>query len=188
MLSRFPEEFHQPLYQHYGVNTQWVDLVDNIWVAIWFGMQEFISKKYDREYVYVKKRKVEGALYLSLVLIDAKTEVMPGYYTGTSHEMVDLRIGAPSIFLRPHAQHGILAKYKKCDAVAANDFMQHTCGIIEIDMHDAVDWMGQGHLLTHVNMFPSPIYDEGYAYLLAGANMPRSLELSLGTIKNYTLS
>jgi len=26
---------HEPLLQHYGVKTSWIDLVDNIWVALW---------------------------------------------------------------------------------------------------------------------------------------------------------
>lgn len=28
---------HEPLLQHYGLKTSWIDLVDNIWVALWFA-------------------------------------------------------------------------------------------------------------------------------------------------------
>lgn len=32
-----PERAFEPLLQHYGMRTRWVDAVDNIWVALWFA-------------------------------------------------------------------------------------------------------------------------------------------------------
>ena len=31
------KESFPPLLQHYGINTPWLDVVDNIWVALWFS-------------------------------------------------------------------------------------------------------------------------------------------------------
>ena len=31
------EELFPPLLQHYGLATPWIDVVDNIWVALWFA-------------------------------------------------------------------------------------------------------------------------------------------------------
>lgn len=30
----------EPLVQHYGVRTRWLDVVDNIWVALWFACHQ----------------------------------------------------------------------------------------------------------------------------------------------------
>lgn len=32
--------YFPPLLQHYGINTPWLDVVDNIWVALWFSCWE----------------------------------------------------------------------------------------------------------------------------------------------------
>ncbi|WP_420914265.1 FRG domain-containing protein [Comamonas aquatica] len=43
--------------QHYGLNTTWIDIVDNIWVALWFACHEARCTKdgkfihYQREYL-----------------------------------------------------------------------------------------------------------------------------------------
>src|SRR5215470_17985708 len=37
IFATFRNYAHEPLLQHYGLATTWVDLVDNIWVALWFA-------------------------------------------------------------------------------------------------------------------------------------------------------
>ncbi|MBY4641516.1 FRG domain-containing protein [Gluconacetobacter entanii] len=37
IFDQIPPEAHEPLLQHYGLNTSWLDLVDNIWIALWFA-------------------------------------------------------------------------------------------------------------------------------------------------------
>lgn len=37
IFGSFSEVVHEPLLQHYGINTSWIDLVENIWVALWFA-------------------------------------------------------------------------------------------------------------------------------------------------------
>ena len=32
-----------PLLQHYGIKRSWLDVVDNLWVALWFGLHKFHS-------------------------------------------------------------------------------------------------------------------------------------------------
>ncbi len=36
-MKSTPEYAYEPLMQHYGFNTKWLDLVDNIWTALWFA-------------------------------------------------------------------------------------------------------------------------------------------------------
>src|SRR6185295_6802771 len=37
VLKAVPGYAREPLLQHYGMRTNWVDLVDNVWVALWFA-------------------------------------------------------------------------------------------------------------------------------------------------------
>lgn len=87
--------------------------------------------------------------------------------------LVDLRIALPSIFLRPHAQHALVVK--KDDASGKDvdfyDMAEHVVGILKIRTDYADEWMGNGLLLTQENLFPSPIYDEGYDVLLSRSDL-----------------
>lgn len=93
--------------------------------------------------------------------------------TGILHQdnltLVDLRVALPSIFLRPHAQHALVVK--KDDMPGKNvdfyDMAEHVVGVLKIRIDYVDEWMGNGLLLTQDNLFPSPIYDEGYDVLLS---------------------
>ncbi|MCA3424937.1 MAG: FRG domain-containing protein [Roseomonas sp.] len=37
IFDDIPVEAHEPLLQHYGLKTSWIDLVDNVWIALWFA-------------------------------------------------------------------------------------------------------------------------------------------------------
>ena len=36
-IDETPTYSYEPLLQHYGVRTKWLDVVDNIWIALWFA-------------------------------------------------------------------------------------------------------------------------------------------------------
>ena len=40
-VGRFQVADIDPILQHYGIRTPWIDLVDNIFVAIWFAIHKF---------------------------------------------------------------------------------------------------------------------------------------------------
>lgn len=196
LLSKMNDVFIEPLMQHYGINTRWLDLVDNIWVAIWFGLHEYNSvqsKKvvnqenpFTRDYVHVTKRK-DGYMYLLLIHSDANQSKIPGYFLGKETKLVDLRIGCPPAFLRPHSQHGLLA-FSRSAKFEEHDFYKRTVGIVKIAVQDAWEWLGGGNLLTHANMYPSPIYDYGYRFLLDVLAVKNEDRKTLGTIKVYAVS
>lgn len=48
----------EALLQHYGYSTHFVDLVDNHWIALWFGLNQFETIKCLSEYCYYKQRNV----------------------------------------------------------------------------------------------------------------------------------
>ena len=39
-MSRFKERHISAILQHYGIRTSWIDLVDNLFVAVWFALNE----------------------------------------------------------------------------------------------------------------------------------------------------
>ena len=83
--NRFEREDVGPLLQHYGIRTNWLDLVDNIFTAIWFA-----SYDNQNEWGYIKfftdknQNSEELAVY-------------------------DLRERHSSLSLRLHCQHGLSA-------------------------------------------------------------------------------
>ena len=71
----------------------------------------------------------------------------------------------PSIFLRPHAQHGWVIR-KKTHNGAGYDISEAVIGILKIRIDNAERWVGTGELLTQNNLFPPMAYDCGYDLLL----------------------
>jgi hypothetical protein len=96
------------------------------------------------------------------------TTRVPGYYRGKSTETIDLRIAVPSIFLRPHAQHGLLFRLKGKRNLRPIDYSQAIKGIISINLRDALSWLGDAITLSVHGLFPPPLYNHGYKILLDG--------------------
>ncbi|WP_425612974.1 FRG domain-containing protein [Xanthomonas rydalmerensis] len=164
---------HEALLQHYGLRTTWIDLVDNIWVALWFACHSAKSVGPSGEYLHFERRvprsDPSGKAYVLLVAADAVApdSKRPGFYAGPNTELIDLRIAAPSVFVRPHAQHGLLMR-KKGDAVRRPfDYSSQIRGILEIELVDALEWLGNSTALSTHSLFPPPSYDLGYGNLLA---------------------
>lgn len=154
----------EPLIQHYGVKTPWIDLVDNLWVALWFALHEAKSLTIkNREYVYYyDSRKAYG--YIVLMASDAKKDIKPyGVSVGNNTTVVDLRKATPSFFLRPHAQHAYMIKK---NGEYTSDYSDLIVGIVKIPALVGLPWIGNNALLNLNSLFPSPHFDTGYQYLL----------------------
>lgn len=91
---------------------------------------------------------------------------VPGLFRGPRTELVDLRVACPSIFLRPHAQHGVLFRKKGIGVVRPTDYADQVRGIIRIDLSNALAWVGNAITLGTHTLFPPPYYDHGYKILL----------------------
>ena len=163
---------HEPLLQHYGLKTSWIDLVDNIWVALWFACHKAYSTGSLGEYLHFEQRTESkdpgGFAYILLVAADSKrAQGSPaGVVIGKKTELIDLRVTAPSIFLRPHAQHGLLMRVRGDTVMRPIDYSPQIRGIIRIGLGDALEWLGQGKMLGVHALFPPPFYDRGYDILL----------------------
>lgn len=171
IFGSFGEYAHEPLLQHYGIATSWIDLVDNIWIALWFACHRAQSIGKQGEYVHFERRipsTDESHAYLLLIAADISSRARhkPGYYFGDNTELVDLRMAAPSVFLRPHAQHGLLFRKKGGDNGRALDYSDQIRGVLRVDLAKALDWLGVGKSVSTHSLFPPPYYDNGYQILL----------------------
>ena len=179
----------EALLQHYGLKTRWIDLVDNLWIALWFAIHEYNARTH--EVVYEKvipKRDMSLPSYLILVFSDALTPKLdcPGILSSHSVNLIDLRKATPSIFLRPHCQHALLMKSSKMDKIEDVDLSKYVALIIELNSSLIKDWLGTGKLVTTDNIFPSPVYDHGYAMLLDNAPTKKEEYKAFGTITHIS--
>ena len=171
IFDSFGDYAHEALLQHYGINTTWMDLVDNVWVALWFACHKAMSIGKNGEYVHFEKRTASSCdeyAYLLLIGVDIsyRSRDKPGYFHGDNTELVDLRMAAPSVFLRPHAQHGLLFRRKGEATGRALDYSSQIRGVIRVDLVKALDWLGSGKMINTHSLFPPPFYDNGYQILL----------------------
>lgn len=163
---------HEALLQHYGLKTTWIDLVDNIWVALWFACHNARVIGPFGDYLHFERRiprtDTTGKAYILLVAADAVApdKNQPGLFSGANTELIDLRIAAPSVFVRPHAQHGLLMRKRGGTSQRPLDYSDQIRGILEIDLTDALEWLGNSTALSIHSLFPPPFYDYGYGNLL----------------------
>lgn len=171
-LRYVERHIREPLLQHYGIRTHWIDLVDNIWVALWFACHEACVTGRLDEYLHFERRKSSDSEYAYILSLETEwtpQEGRPGCYHGLKTETVDLRVAAPSHFVRPHAQHAILTRKKPKRVSGPVDCSSLIVGVIRVNLEDAFEWLGNGILLTPHTLFPSPYYDYGYRELLEKA-------------------
>lgn len=175
----------EPLLQHYGIKTRWLDVVDNVWVALWFACHKQVAVE---NYAYYLRRSVaqEGVdskayiVVLETGVLDA-TDV-PGYRVGANARVVDLRYAVPSVYLRPHAQHGLLMAPLAVSADSRGSLRDQVAAVVEVHTRDALEWLGTGAMTSPFVLFPPAARDEGYRRLLEYA--PKSSSL-IGAITHY---
>jgi len=247
-LPMAPDEL-EPLLQHYGIQTTWLDLVDNIWVALWFAchkaqqfrcdgllnysiyekrsifretMFEKLQYKKDKQALkdeicdtnkmiasltdgekssdycirnnrLEKYKKKLGVLqknlsllsigssfcYLILVGIPLKSDTENKIENKLDYKketVLDLRSCYPSIFLRPHAQHGLL--FKDYHLLDDNwDYSDYVEGVIRMDLTNALEWLGTSDTLSSSMLFPSPVKDYGLQKLLKFNSLRQKIEI-----------
>ena len=106
---------------------------------------------------------------LLLAIPYTKKQIGKGIAVTDSFVTVDLRQALPSVFLRPHAQHGLVVKKRigKPTNIADYDMATEVTAIIRVRIDRAASWIGDGSLLSQDNLFPPPAYDFGYDILLS---------------------
>jgi hypothetical protein len=189
-IEDLDEIVREPILQHYGIGTRWIDLVDNLWIALWFGIHTWHTKIFEREYKNVIPRNSgpDEFMYLLLVCSDGihEDKYVPGLYKGDNTYTVDLRKAAPSIFLRPHAQHALLMRSKHLKAVEHTDLANYVVGIVKLKVDDCLNWIGVNGLTSARSLFPPVNFDHGYGVLIEQTPHDKNFVRDYGSIYSIT--
>lgn len=187
------------LLQHYGIPTRFIDVVDNHWIALWMGLNRAERVKQLNQYYHYTERIIplvelaknisvsDDDLFQYVLLIAipfSDQRVLNGIQTSNNYVEVDLRQALPSLFLRPHAQHGFVLRRKVHNedygkGADAYDIASSVIGIIKMRIDKVHEWIGTGELLTQNNLFPPPAYDYGYDLLLMRNDIFDQTEFSI---------
>lgn len=157
-----PRYAAEPLLQHYGIRSRWLDVVDNLWVALWFACHSFVRVS---QHIHVVRRNLadggEDHVYVVTVTVPGEmAERRPGFYrSGDGTRVIDLRKAVPSFYLRPHAQHGLLIRPRPGDGALQ-------LAALQIPLGRALEWLGSSVLLSPFGLYPPASVDGGYRRLL----------------------
>jgi len=186
-LRSVPKDCREPLLQHYGVRTTWLDVVDNIWIALWFACHSARAFGWPEEYLHFEKRipdpRCAQEYAYVLLLASAYSNPItsqPGLFRSDRSETIDLRSAVPSHFVRPHAQHGLLVRRLSKTGLPVCDQLPLLVGTIRVRLEAALDWLGDAKTLTSHSLFPPVFYDYGYRELLSRV---KPLHQELGSIQ-----
>lgn len=165
--------------QHYFVRSGWIDLVDNLWVALWFSCHRAqpMGKLGARPLLrHAPKPSDDVGIEskdedLGFILVHSPgtgTWTEAGMYVGDDQntELVDLRATLPSTYVRPHAQHGAVMRRKSIRSLEDIDLRDTVIGVVAVPRSLALSWLGQSRVLRSAFFFPPPTYDFGYQRLL----------------------
>lgn len=177
LISGTPRSAVEPLLQHYGLKTRWVDVVDNIWIALWFACHNFLVDTEVKRYAHHLKRSValdsNAYAFISVISTGSVSSIgLPGCWEGPKARLIDLRVAAPSLYLRPHAQHGLLVAAKDWGKVDTIDIGPLHKASLKIRLVDALNWLGDGTMLKLFVLFPPATVDHGYRRLLEYSPTP----------------
>lgn len=165
-FEKFPKSVLIATLQHYGIKTPQIDVVDNVWIALWFAANEFHSTIINSTEHIVVTPSTQKFGYIYLIASDAvksNPKEGRGIYKGTNTMLIDLRSALPSYYLRPHAQHAYMLSKKDS---SERDYSDLVVGIAKIPIDKINKWIGNTELLSVNTLFPSAYYDFGYQVLL----------------------
>ena len=141
-LGRFKRPHLASLLQHYGYRTTWLDVVDNLWVAVWFATNS-IGPADQRSRVSTPRTTGSGWIYF----IAANQR--------TNCEALDLRDAHHGLSLRPHAQSGWSVR---STVPEEGDLGSSVIGCVEFPI--TTRWAFGGHLGSSEFLFPSRTLDD----------------------------
>ena len=170
--------------QHYGIKTPWLDVVRNLYSAIWFAKHELHGTGLEG----VVNPTPKDYFWLSFY-----RRYLPA--TGTIRRVQDISAHHSSTHLRPHVQHGGSLAMQRDDAQepdVSQDFNRFR--IAQIRIPNTTEWDLSGYMASTAFMFPSATSDGS----LRALSTPRVREIledactqfripagSLGQVSSY---
>ncbi len=144
-MGRFRQRDLSALLQHYGVKTTWVDVVDNLFVAVWFALH--CRKEVGGTDSYVPSGEPFGWIRF---VDTAPSGCQP-------LKVKDLRATFLQYSLRPHVQHGLSVSLDGVlgDGASFDDYVVATVRI----PNDRHRWSPGGFWFTDRFLFPPPADD-----------------------------
>lgn len=143
-LKRFIRPDLPALLQHYGVSTSWLDVVDNLFVSVWFATHYYDKAK---NAYFPSDPQSEGWIYF------ISTHTSAGRL-----RFIDLRELHHHLSVRPHIQHGW--------SVTLNDKDWDDCSrglgsfiVAAVTFRRESAWKLDSGMFTQNVLFPSPEYD-----------------------------
>lgn len=193
---------YEPLLQHYGIKTIWLDIVDNIWTALWFASHTSHTTGVSGKYIhYEPSRETYSYIFImhfgkvsKHIASSQKNRIIKvnriennktrpiiypnhGFFDTNTYRIIDLRCMTPSLYRRPHSQHAWLARKIRFLNNEDIDYSDAIVGIIKIKTNLIVEWLGNGILSKAHFMFPPPTYDPGYKLFLDKGIDPHKIQL-----------
>lgn len=132
----------EALAQHYGLRTQFIDVVDHIQTALWFAYDETESDKN-------RARQDESVGYIEVVAVPSDAEI------------IDLR-RKPSEWLRPHIQQGFCVRFPKPDADLGR-ISKYLVMIFIVSRQNLRLWSNYD-AIPHDYFYPNGELDQGAVY------------------------
>jgi hypothetical protein len=139
----------EPLLQHYGLRTRWIDVVDTIWPALWFATHTISSDSRELVSAAPSESNFAYIICLSFKQYPEVQSIKSSIIQGEDCQFVDLRTAVNSVFERPHCQHGCLIR-----GTSAHDYWPLVQDVIRIPTKPALEWLGDGGMLRQSFMFP----------------------------------
>ena len=159
--------------QHYGVKTPWLDVVRNLYSAIWFAAHELRGSGLAGEV----KPTAKDYCWISFFRRRAQA-------TGRRLRVKDISAHHSSAHLRPHAQHGSSLAMQKDDVETPHpcqDF--NTFRIAQIRIPNGTEWKLSGFMASTAFMFPSRDLDNSLQRL----SIPEVQEILDGACSKFSI-
>ena len=184
----------EAILQHYGYSTRFLDVVDNHWVALWFGLYEYLEQTHSIREVTKGKTFLDCDCYFKRITSkfeDKQNSEFKEHIGLDAEENIQylFLIGVDKSDNFDEAGEGIIVG--KTTTVIDNrrtipsifirphaqhslvvrgnddtDLSKNVIGILRLRIDLVREWLGTGDLLKFENLFPNPDNDPGFKFLL----------------------
>ena len=200
----------EPTLQHYGYFTRWLDLVDNLPIAIWFASQDImrLAKGLTNGVPPPSQDPPSTQVgYIFLYGINIDKTISRGMWEGNIARLVDLREATHPNALRPHVQHAFLmfdkfsltlkkkefsTPEKIYQTLNTIDLTKYLLCVLEIPTSSLSSWVensNPSNFLAFGNLFPSPDVDPLFCKLLRydfrKEEKTKFIKAQIGKIEDY---